>query len=53
MGIRQLSFRDLEHVIAIAECGTISRAADICAISQPALSERYTAHRKITGCYVV
>ena len=40
MGIRNLAFRDLQYVIAVAECGSISRAAQACAITQPALSER-------------
>ena len=40
MSIRNLSFRDLEYVISVAECGSVSRAADACAITQPALSER-------------
>jgi len=40
MTIRNLSFRDLQYVIAVAECASISRAADACAITQPALSER-------------
>ena len=40
MSIVNLGFRDLRYVIAIADCGSISRAADACAITQPALSER-------------
>ncbi|MGI9204906.1 MAG: helix-turn-helix domain-containing protein, partial [Woeseiaceae bacterium] len=40
MGIANLGFRDLQYVIAVAEAGTISRAAEACAITQPALSER-------------
>ena len=40
MSIRNLGFRDLQYVIAVAECGSFSRAADACAITQPALSER-------------
>ena len=40
MSIRNLGFRDLQYIIAVAECGSFSRAADACAITQPALSER-------------
>lgn len=40
MGIKGLGFRDLQYVIAVAECGSMSRAADACAITQPAMSER-------------
>lgn len=40
MTVQNLGFRDLKYVIAVAECGSISRAADACAITQPALSER-------------
>lgn len=40
MSIRNLGFRDLQYVIAVAECGSFSRAAEACAITQPALSER-------------
>ena len=40
MSAQNLSFRDLKYVIAVADCGSVSRAADACAITQPALSER-------------
>ena len=40
MSIRHLGFRDLQYVVAVAECGSVSRAANACAITQPALSER-------------
>jgi len=40
MTIKNLGFRDLQYVVAVAECASISRAADACAITQPALSER-------------
>lgn len=40
MSIKQLGFRDLEYLIAIAEHGSITRAAEACSITQPALSER-------------
>lgn len=40
MSIRNLSFRDLQYVVAVAEHGSFSRAAEACAITQPALSER-------------
>lgn len=40
MSVRNLGFRDLQYVVAVAECGSFSRAAEACAITQPALSER-------------
>jgi len=40
MGVTNLGFRDFKYVIAVAECGSVSRAAEACAITQPALSER-------------
>jgi LysR family hydrogen peroxide-inducible transcriptional activator len=40
MSVTNLGFRDLQYVIAVAECGSITRAAEACAITQPALSER-------------
>lgn len=40
MGVTNLGFRDLQYVVAVAECGSVSRAAEACAITQPALSER-------------
>ena len=40
MSIRNLGFRDLQYVVAVAELKSFSRAAQSCAITQPALSER-------------
>lgn len=40
MKVTNLGFRDLQYVVAVAECGSVSRAAEACAITQPALSER-------------
>lgn len=40
MSIQNLGFRDLQYVVAVAECKSFSRAAEACAITQPALSER-------------
>jgi LysR family hydrogen peroxide-inducible transcriptional activator len=40
MSIRNLGFRDLRYIVAIADLGTFGRAAEACHISQPALSER-------------
>lgn len=40
MSIRHLGFRDLQYVVAVAEHQSVSRAAEACAITQPALSER-------------
>ena len=40
MTARNLGFTDLRYVIAVAEQRSFSRAAQACAITQPALSER-------------
>lgn len=40
MSITNLAFRDLQYVVAVAEIGSVTRAAEACAITQPALSER-------------
>jgi len=40
MGAKNLSFRDLQCVVAVRDCGSFSKAAETCAISQPSLSER-------------
>ncbi len=40
MSVRSLGFRDLQYLVAVAELKSFSRAADACAITQPALSER-------------
>jgi LysR family hydrogen peroxide-inducible transcriptional activator len=40
MHAKNLGFRDLQYAIAVADCGSISRAAEACGITQPALSER-------------
>jgi len=40
MSARNLGFQDLRYVVAVAEHQSFSRAADACAITQPALSER-------------
>lgn len=40
MSVRNLGFRDLQYVVAVAECRSFSQAAQACAITQPALSER-------------
>lgn len=40
MNFRSLGFRDLQMVVAVAKSGSFSRAAEACAITQPALSER-------------
>jgi LysR family hydrogen peroxide-inducible transcriptional activator len=40
MTFRRLHFRDLQYLVAVAEFKSFSRAAEACAITQPALSER-------------
>lgn len=49
MSIRNLGFRDLQYVVAVSECKSFSRAADACAITQPALSERIKRIEKTLG----
>jgi LysR family hydrogen peroxide-inducible transcriptional activator len=40
MRAKDLGFRDLQCVVAVAQTGSFSRAAEACSITQPALSER-------------
>lgn len=40
MQLKSLGFRDLQYLVAVAEHMNISKAAEACAITQPALSER-------------
>jgi LysR family hydrogen peroxide-inducible transcriptional activator len=40
MSIKNLGFRDLHYLVAIAEAGSFGKAALACGITQPALSER-------------
>ncbi len=49
MSARNLSFRDLQCIVSVAECGSFSRAADACAITQPTLSERVKRVESILG----
>ena len=49
MSVRNLGFKDLQYVISVAECGSFSRAADACAITQPALSERIKRIESMLG----
>lgn len=35
-----MNFRDLEYVLAVAQCGQFSQAAELCHVSQPALSNQ-------------
>jgi len=49
MSAKSLSFRDLQCVIAICDNGTISKAADACAITQPSLSERVKRIESMLG----
>jgi LysR family hydrogen peroxide-inducible transcriptional activator len=40
MSVKNLGFRDLQYLVAIAENGSFGKAAQACGITQPALSER-------------
>lgn len=52
MGVRQLSLRDLAYVCAIAEYRHFGRAAEACAITQPALSERVRRMEEALGTVI-
>jgi LysR family hydrogen peroxide-inducible transcriptional activator len=49
MSAQNLSFRDLQCIVAVAEHGSFSRAADACSITQPALSERVKRAETLLG----
>ena len=49
MTIANLSFRDLRYVVAVADSGSVSRAAEACSITQPALSERLKRIEGVLG----
>lgn len=44
-----ISLRQLEYIVAIAEAGRFSRAAELCHVSQPALSMQLQAAEKALG----
>lgn len=45
----RISLRQLEYIVAIAETGRFSRAAELCRVSQPALSMQLQAAEKALG----
>jgi LysR family hydrogen peroxide-inducible transcriptional activator len=49
MSLRSLGFRDLQYMVAVAEHLSISKAAESCAITQPALSERIKRIESVLG----
>ena len=49
MTVANLSFRDLRYIVAVADCGSVSRAAEACSITQPALSERLKRIEGVLG----
>ncbi|MDA1073605.1 MAG: LysR substrate-binding domain-containing protein [Proteobacteria bacterium] len=52
MSVRQLNLRDLVYLCAVAEHLNFSRAADACAITQPAMSERIRHVEEALGAVV-
>ena len=49
MSLRSLGFRDLQYLVAVAEHLSVSKAAEACAITQPALSERLKRMESVLG----
>jgi LysR family hydrogen peroxide-inducible transcriptional activator len=49
MSVRQLNLRDLAYICAVAEHLHFGRAADACAITQPAMSERIRLVESVVG----
>jgi LysR family transcriptional regulator, hydrogen peroxide-inducible genes activator len=49
MTLARLSLRDLEYIVAVADLGHFSRAAERCAVSQPALSEQIHKVEEMLG----
>ncbi len=49
MTLASLSVRDLEYVVAVAEHGHFGRAAEACAVSQPALSAQIRKVENVLG----
>lgn len=52
MSVRQLNLRDLAYICAVAEHRHFGRAADACAITQPALSERVRRIEEALGTVI-
>ncbi len=52
ISIRHLSLRDLVYLCAVAEHLNFSRAAEACAITQPAMSERIRHAEDVLGCTI-
>ncbi len=49
MSLAGLSLRDLEYVVAVADCGHFGRAAQQCNVSQPALSAQIRRLETLLG----
>jgi LysR family hydrogen peroxide-inducible transcriptional activator len=52
MSLAGLSLRDLEYLVAVAECGHFGRASAQCAVSQPALSAQIRKLERYLGVTV-
>ncbi|MFK7864798.1 MAG: hydrogen peroxide-inducible genes activator [Pseudohongiellaceae bacterium] len=52
MSIKHLNIRDLTYLCTVAEQLNFGKAADICAISQPAMSSRIAHIEDLLGCRI-
>lgn len=52
MSIKHLNIRDLSYLCTLAELLSFGKAAEICAISQPAMSSRIAHIEDLLGCKV-
>lgn len=52
MSVKHLNLRDLSYVCTVAQQLNFGKAADLCAISQPAMSSRITHIEETLGCRI-